>query len=352
MKSCPAVCPSLIRLLCSWALALCLAPVAVFAEPGDASGELGTVNIYRYILSSDVPESPATVTLGLSTTHVLLGSSPKPVSATLLNPFGGEGGAVEGVAIDVVPYFLVGGGERDLDGFRSNSVAGRLSRVGTKTQMSFGAARSRMHDDALDVAFSVRATFHDPHDPALNSTLPEDMARRLADHGAPSPSPDDEDPTDEGEDLQDLFAAKRNEMRKRGGILVSGGWGVSGTMHGAVVEKDSVRSVRHHVFLAGQIILGSRFDLLTSAQYRNAFRSDDFVWIGAGLLRKLHAVNLTFELYYDSSNKRLNPGMSAQGRVLPRLEVIAGLTTQSPGSGGDPELHLRTQLRWFFAHDG
>ena len=99
------------------------------------------VDIYRFILGIDVPEPTALVALGSAPLHVLRGSAPKPLSATIVaSPLPASGRSVS-AGLDFSPYFMAGGGKRPLASYRSNTFAGRLLRVLTKTMVSIGMAR-------------------------------------------------------------------------------------------------------------------------------------------------------------------------------------------------------------------
>ncbi len=95
-------------------------PILVAAALNVASGTQETAaqdrrdNIYRYVLDIDVPESPGLVALDLLSTKVLRGSSPKPSTATIIYRAGDSSRAVTGVSLDLVPYYLLGGGRRRL----------------------------------------------------------------------------------------------------------------------------------------------------------------------------------------------------------------------------------------------
>lgn len=70
---------TLLRLASGVALASGLVLFApALASAQDTSG----VNIYRFVLGVDVPESPALVALDRTPTRVLRGSAPKPIAAT------------------------------------------------------------------------------------------------------------------------------------------------------------------------------------------------------------------------------------------------------------------------------
>src|SRR5260370_21045322 len=91
-----------------------------------AAQDTGRVNIYRFILGVDVPESPALVALGVAPTHVLPASGPKPVALSVLETIS-SGARMSGcAAIDFAPYFLAGGPARRPPTYPSMSIAGPL----------------------------------------------------------------------------------------------------------------------------------------------------------------------------------------------------------------------------------
>jgi hypothetical protein len=103
------------------------------------------INIYRFVLDIDVPESPALVAADVSAGSVRIGSQPKPLAISVLRGFGRDTGVSFGVALDAAPYFLAGGGSRTLDSYRDMSFKGRLTRVLTKTIISLGLIRLTRH---------------------------------------------------------------------------------------------------------------------------------------------------------------------------------------------------------------
>jgi hypothetical protein len=309
------------------------------------------VNVYRFILGVDVPVEPAFVALDLAPTRVLRGSAPKPLTATVMGTFADDT-APAGVAVSVAPYFLAGGGMRTMEAYRSRSVAGRLLRVLTKTVASFGAARARGDPSATLVGLAVRSTFHDPHDPALNSSLPEDVATLLSS----APPATEEDVTEYGPDLTAAYARARRAMRARSGggdPQVSGGWGMAGRLRGGVWDRDSLVTLRHTFWLSAQVTIDRRFDVLGTVQLRDAFGSEHAL-VGAALLRKTTALDLVAEVVYDTASQSVYSGLALGARVLPNVGVTAALTTRAPFDDprdGPRTLAFRAALQWFYASD-
>jgi len=323
--------------------------VALSAPAGAWSQSSPRINIYRFVLGVDVPESPALVALDRTPSRVLRGSAPKPIAATATRIFS-SGGGQNAIVVDIVPYYLAGGGARNLSSYRSNSIAGRLGRVGTKTQLGIGSLWDE--SGAALVSVGLRATFHDPHDPVLNSNLPESVDSALHTAGNPMLSDEDERVTDRGPDLGPLFDRARRTMRARHGIQISGGWGVAARAGGGVVSSDSLGPARHVVWLSGQITLGPRLDLIGLGQVRAAHGERGEARLGAALERKAGDADFRAEFYYQTRSEQLNGGASAEIRALRRISVVGSVLTEAGAPPSESrQLRAYLSLRWFVAED-
>ena len=330
---------ALVARAASVALASALASVV-------AAQDTAVINAYRFVLGIDVPESPALVAIGAAPTHVLRASAPKPLNFSVSDVFTTGDDQTPGVSIDVAPYFLAGGGARTLVSYRSMSLGGRLMRVLTKTIFSMGAVRDPADPKSLLAGLGVRATFHDPHDP-LSTTLPEDVSAALAGAGEDIPT---------SVDVTRAFATTRRALRRpSANPQISGGWGMAARLRGGVLEGDSTDAARHCLWLGAQFTPGRRFDVLTMAQVRDAFRGGRYWWLGAGLERKTGAADFLAELYYDTRVHRLHPGVALDARASAHVGVVASLTTQSetvaPAAAGPRRLAFHALARWFYSSD-
>lgn len=330
-----------------------LAPLWFLALEGGtlAAQDTLSINIYRFVLGVDVPESPALVAMGVAPAHVLLAGAPKPVALSVLEALPSSGNWTPGLAVDVAPYFLAGGGIRTLGSYHSGSLRGRLLRVVTKTLISVGAVRDPADPVSSFVGLGLRSTFHDPHDP-LDSPLPSEVAAALARGGEPAPEPTEEDVTERG--VAPLFARARRDLRRPSADpQISGGWGVAGRLRGSVLQVDSVETARHCVWLGAQFTPDRRFDLLSTIQVRNAFRSDAHLWLGVGLERRTTVTDLLTELYYDSRARTLHPGIAVSARASTHWGLVGSVTTQSSSLAGRTarRLEVHTLARWFYASD-
>lgn len=285
-----------------------------------------TININRFVLGTDVPESPGIMLLPMGCLPVVRGSAPKPV--VLTTAFNSNNDHLAPVlALDFTPYYFFGGGKRDLEGYRSDSVVGRLTRVLTKTSMSI--ARLGPQDDSgatTHLGIGIRATFHDPHDPVLNSSLPESIAAELSSNGLNGVvDPSIEDVTDYGTALDEHLAHARREMRQRRGLQVSGGFGELFALKNDSVSKDSLNTELRLYWLSTQITIDGRFDVLITGQLRDYVAFDSEVWAGAAILRKMNPADLTIGAFYDSGSSRVFPFAQAEIRALQHLQVLGSL---------------------------
>ena len=314
------------------AIVLAAAAAVPCAARLEAQADPARIYAYRYVLDVDVPEAAALVALDETPLHVLRASAPKPLAVTVLDARRG-GPSRRGAAVEVSPYFAAGGGHRALASYRDMSQRGRWMRVLTKTVVSLAAVEDPYDPDALGLGIGVRATLHDPHDPIGNTRMVEEMA-------AASP----------GADLRPTYRAALRRVRGRCCVQVSAGWGMAGRL----LHGDSLRRVRHTAWLAGQFTLGERLDVLTTVQGRSVFHPDRALRAGAALQGKTRDADLFAELFFDTGDHRLHPGVGAELRPVPRLGVVAALASDAPPAGlpGKPTLRFRTLLRWYYARRG
>jgi hypothetical protein len=301
-----------------------------------------SINVYRYILDVDVPESPALLALDLTAARVPRAAAPKPVAAHVMaGAFGA--GTITALALDAAPYYLAGGGVRELDSFTANSVRGRLLRVLTKTLLSVAAARTDAGAAAgdLELGFGVRSTIHDPHDPVLNWGLADSVNARLAAAAARALPITHEDLAATGVELNDLFVNARDAVRARCCMQIALGWAGATTVRGGVLAADSMSSLRHQLWAGFQLTVDPRFDVLANVGVLNVL-GDPRLGTGVAIQRKGAYADLRAELFYDDG---LLPAIAIESRVLPGLIGSASIGTRRDTH----ELMFRTHLSWYQA---
>jgi hypothetical protein len=305
----------------------------------EACGQDTIINVYRHILDLEPPESPALVALEATTSHSRAATSPKPLALSVVSVVRDGNAAVTGAAIDVSPYFLVGGGARTLCSYRESSIAGRMKRVGTKTIVSVGVLPLGGFTDAVRFAVGVRATMHDPHDPINNSEL----VRRL-----PSAAPDDEQPPAAAAERAAYIDAAR-AMRARDRWIVSGGWGAAAMLEdGSFSRREG--GWRHALWLSWQRTLDARFDLLFTGEASLERGEASAYRLTTAARRKHAAADLLLEAGFDTGDERLHYGVSGEARVAPRLRAALGVLTEPDASTGGRALRAAASIRWTAGH--
>jgi hypothetical protein len=298
--------------------------------PQSAAGQ--RTELYRFVIGVDVPEPAVFPALDVAPA-VRLGSAPKPVAAAIVFTHT-AGETARAAALDFAPYWLAGGGARNLASYRSRSVAGRLMRVLTKTVLSVGAMHSSNDASAMIVAVGARSTLHDPHDPVLNSMLPEEAA------------------TAEDRELGRILARARDAMRARSwDPQVSVGWAVAARAAGGRISGDSMGAARHTAWLAAQLTAGRKFDLMGFAQVQDASGDERFFLGGLGLRRKSDSNDLQAGLAWDGRARALHPALLLDARLGSRIGTLLWIETRSDPSVAERLLRIGVLARWFAASD-
>jgi hypothetical protein len=115
-----------------------------------------------------VPDSPAFTALGLSPQSVTHPASPRGLASTLLNGFDQNGNFQTGIALDTVPYLLLGGNNLDIKDYRRN----RWIRFASRLQLSFATTKGTGNaDKSSRMAFGVHALPFQARDPRMNVKL-------------------------------------------------------------------------------------------------------------------------------------------------------------------------------------
>lgn len=113
-----------------------------------------------------VPTSPAFSVLGISPEEAVRPESPRELGMAILNGTDEKGNLHQGIAIDFVPYELIGGA--NLADYRKNL----LDRILSRTQISLATSKgSDKNDKSLRAAVGLRMTLMDWGDPRTDSNL-------------------------------------------------------------------------------------------------------------------------------------------------------------------------------------
>ncbi|HSM60884.1 MAG TPA: hypothetical protein VK849_08815 [Longimicrobiales bacterium] len=121
---------------------------------------------------SAVPESPAFVFLGAAPSDVLRPGTARDLGAALLSGISRDGKVQQGLAVELVPSFLVPGLSIPLADYRDS----RLKYALANTQLSLATVRSAGDTASTDLSLGVRITLWDASDPMLDRAFAGDVA--------------------------------------------------------------------------------------------------------------------------------------------------------------------------------
>lgn len=123
------------------------------------------------VVDISVPDSPAVTVLGVTPNQVIHPTTTSDFAVGLINAV--KSGKVEqGFAVDTSPYMLFSGDDLTLQEYRES----RAERLAARTQFSVATVRDNAtdHEDAVNVAVSLRTTLWDRGDPRLGDAEDQD----------------------------------------------------------------------------------------------------------------------------------------------------------------------------------
>ena len=341
------------------AAALVLAGAAVAGSSACAQDRDAALTAYDFVLDYDVPASPAFTVLGTAPSSVTTGAAAKPLVVTLLDQFLTGGELSPGLAVDVVPYTLLGGGFLS----RSDYARSTVRQILANTQLSLGTAEVPGDPASLQLGWGARASLADTRDPLRSET----WGRQLEDRLTRLLVPDDDGPVDPGalggsgdtepdveqsvESVEGLSAVYDDVIRQMrgefGGALAVGG-GQALLFRGASTSPDSVEVTRTMLWVAGQVYTGLGFDVLASVQGRFDRDADDDVRLGVGLRGGTVSTEVVGEVAYTTARGRLDYGVGVTLPLVEQVKLGAGLGTASAAADPDDEGRLRVTVRLFY----
>lgn len=320
-------------------LTVCAAPAAAQTAPSQAGD---------FVLDYEVPESPAFIALGVAPGNVVRAGAAKPVVASLLNQLLTGGTLDSGIAIDFSPYAVFGGAASSVGTYHGNT----LRRILFNTTLSLATVKDDEAADDLRFGFGLRSTLWDSRDPLADPDLANEVSSLLAAAArAPLVPVDDEvgapiNLADRGVDLTAAYRAARARAARQDGAAVAAGWGFAGPIHGAVASLDSIGDLQHRLWLAGRWSFAKGPDVMMTTQYVSRLGdADSSLRVGAALRASGADFSFALEAGWDSEEGFL-PGISAEGRALAGVHLLAALVADRPPEGGPIRVSLRNSIRW------
>jgi hypothetical protein len=304
---------------------------------------------YKFILDYDVPESPAFVALGVSPEKVTTGSASKPIVVNLLNQIVTGDRANAGLALDLSPYFVFGGRFRNINEYRED----RLKRLLANTLLSLATIQDPADSANLRYGIGARLTLFDDHDPLQNGDLTQRIEQLLTPAALPA-GRERSTGVDSVAGLALAYSALLDTIRSRPGRALSVGWGMAGTVRGAVLEADSITGTRHRFWAGYRETFRGGVEFLGAVQMGDGVSDDRSFRIGGALRANVESVRLTGEVVYESETGEIHPGGIAVIKLVPQVDVVASLGSEPDATGASDagRLRFRTMLRWNFSQGG
>ncbi len=331
-----------LRPLCVLAIALAL-PLRVEAQTEAA----GASPLYDFVLDYSVPTSPAFTILDVAPSAPATGSAAKPIVVSVLNQFLTDDHLEPGLAVDVVPYVVLGGGVQSLEAYLESP----LLQIAASTQFSLGTVQVE-ESESIRLAWGLRSSLYDARDLLRNDPLAHELQRRLGACLIPEedgPIVGDEEAEGEDDTLACRMAAYDDitaQARRKKGIAVAIGAGQAFLFRSATVSSDSVEVTSTHAWAAGQWYTGAGFDVLGTLQGRLGADFKDDLRIGIGFQGGASSVEASGEVAYSTAASRFHYGLGATLPLVGQVRVALGIgTTSDPfDTEAAPKLRLTTRL--------
>jgi hypothetical protein len=301
--------------------------------------------LYKFVLDYAVPESPGFAVMGVTPEKVLRGSAAKPVVASLLTQARDGGKLASGVAIDLSPYFALGGTAGSVAQYASDPWIRAL----TNTQLSFATMQSKVDTTSVGFGIGVRITLLDASDPLRDTMALQPVYAALNDCVS-APLPDQPPQVKPGrcDTVAEAFQKVKENAMKRTGLSLSVGGGMGGRLRSAVASQDSLTDRVGRIWIAGGWRFTGHNELQVIAQLQDTTGQRWTGRAGAAARATFPSVEFALELVYDGISRTFQPGGVAEWRVLPGAWVVTSLGTQAAEVNGATvsKLRLHTALRW------
>ncbi len=297
---------------------------------GSAQEDSKTGNeAHKFKLDYNVPESPAFSILDANPTTVMRGNAAQEVVISLASSIFSNNAISPGLAVDVNPFFVLGGRLQSINEYKNNFG----KRILANTQFSFATVDSKKFPNDLLISSGIRITLFDTKDMIFDQELSNSIDTELG-NNIPRPNPNNpivetqyvDNPT-----LEEAYKnAKKRYLSKRGGSL-SLGYAIAGRALNSSYKTDSITTYRHQAWLSGQYDFGkNKMSINGMFMYRlekNYEEEGDSFNNGiiSGLALKHYGEKLIFsgEIIYDDVHKEIGFGAYIEAYLLPNISIYA-----------------------------
>lgn len=305
----------------------------------------GKVNAYEWILDYDVPESPALSLYEANPNQVMRGSAAKPVAVHILNQFTSRGAIEEGIALDFNPYFVAGGGFKNLKTYWDSP----LLRLAANTQMSVATVSIEDNEQDLHYAVGFRTTLVDQRSLLKN----RDLVSRIGTALLPKPTDPVQPGTAEGFGtperniaLTEIYERAREKVKTEEGVAISVGYAFGGKLKSATADLDSLDVNRHHVWYSMQYSTRIGLDILASFIGKYGDGLDPENKLGTAVRYNRDRVSYAGEGVYDFDEKKFHIGGNTEIKLLRQLYFVFALSGSAIREESSDKIKATGAIRW------
>ena len=311
---------------------------------------------YNYKLDYDIPESPAFSILDANPSTVMRGSAAKEVMLQFANGISSGNRMATGVAVDFIPYFVLGGRLKNIDEYRNS----QSKRILANTQFSFASLTSVKFPTDNLLSAGLRITLFDSRDLLSNKELGSEIDKILL----PKENPDvpQIDPST-GQlvdisssniislpELSNAYANTKEKLRNMKGGAVSIGMATAGRMLNGAFHLDSLLAYKNQFWISGQYSFGKGINISGLAMYRNnIIQNKDNInelMLGLGFRHMGKKSNIAGEFVYSSIKKHLEVNVNFEMLVMNRLIFYASIGNRSDIINDDNKIKIIPGIKY------
>lgn len=318
---------------------------AVFQSNGQVPDTIR--NLYEFKLDYNVPESPAFSVLDANPTKVMRSNAGQELVVNVASSFISGSGISPGLAVDVNPYFVLGGRLDNVKEYRENYGKRLLANI----QLSFATIDSKVFPNDMLFSSGIKINLFDTKDMVFDKQLGVDIDKALA---VDIPDPIPGQPILEPKILENALLetayenAKKRYMEAKGGSM-SLGYAIAGRAKDNKFITDSIATYRHQAWLVGQYDFGvSQFSLNGMVMYRyeqgNMLASEDGIITGIALRHYGKKLILSGEIIYEGLKEEIQFGGYIEVYLMKNISIYASLSQDE--STTDSGIIFKPGIKW------
>jgi hypothetical protein len=278
-----------------------------------------SVDPNEFILDYNVPESPGFTVLGVNPNKVVTGTNAKPLVLNVLGQFAFNDKLTPGFAMDFTPI-IFGITFKNRDEYRSNY----FKRLMANTSVSLATVKDKIDTNSTKFGLGFRFTLFDQTDVLMN----EDVCELIQDAMVEFPSFDS---GNDGISVHQIPALKKAYLEARKKLLsktrhsLSIGYGLEGLIKNSVLNKDSILTKSHSLWVGGQSTFKD-FKLLYTYQSKFGSKFSPENLLGVAIRTNRFDLNASMEVLYNFKAQKFDGALTGEMKIVNNLSAIVGIS--------------------------